>query len=146
MSRAFVKDDDDRPEPEIARPRSDAPNYVTQSGLRALRAALDDARRTGNERDAAYFEERLSSAIQVDAPADRGEVGFGATVRARDGRGKVLTVRIVGEDEADPRSGSLSWRSPVGDAMIGHRVGDRVVVDRPAGPIHYTIESVEYLV
>ena len=145
MSRAFVKDDDGGPEPSFDRPVSESPNYVTPRGLALLRDALARAEKEQNERDVRYFNERLESAIVVDPKSHpKGVVEFGATVEAHDTRGKPLRVRIVGEDEADPVHGAISWDSPVAQAFADHRVGDHVTVVRPAGRIEYTIDAVTY--
>lgn len=145
LSRAFVKDDDDGPEPTFERPASASPNYVTPRGLELLQKALVAARSAGNDRDARYYRERVDSAIVIGSERHaRGVVEFGATVRAHDSTGRELRVRIVGEDEADPRAGLISWQSPVARAFTGHRAGDRVVVDRPAGRMQYTIDNVTY--
>jgi transcription elongation GreA/GreB family factor len=145
MSRAFVKDDDDGPEPTFNRPVSDAPNYVTPQGLDQLKASLAEAEASQNEREIRYYNERIESAILIDpASRKRDTVQFGATVSAHDNRGRPLEVRIVGEDEADPVHGSISFESPVAKALLDHRAGDRVLVQRPAGPIQYTIDSVSY--
>ena len=142
MSRAFVKEHDG-PEPLLERPVSDAPNYVTPRGQHLLREALARAERDGDERATRYYAERLASAIVVEPPSHtRGVVEFGATVVVRDAKGAQLTVRIVGEDEADPAQGTISWESPIAKALTDHRVGDRVTVTRPAGPIAYTIEEI----
>ncbi len=145
MSRAFVKDDDNGPEPTFNRPVSDAPNYVTPQGLEQLKAALAQAEAAKNEREIRYYGERIESAIVIDTSSrKRDTVEFGATVAAHDNRGRPLRVRIVGEDEADPVHGSISFESPVAKALLDHRPGDRVLVQRPAGPIQYTIDSVTY--
>ena len=145
MSRAFVKDDDDGPEPVIERPVSTSPNYVTPRGRKLLETSLKRAQSDGNEREIRYFQERLESAIVVQHAQTRsGIVEFGATVTAHDTGGKKLRVRIVGEDEADPLHGSISYASPVAQALTDHKKGDRVVVVRPAGPIEYTIDDVVY--
>jgi transcription elongation GreA/GreB family factor len=146
MSRAFVKDDSDGPEPRLERrPVSTLPNYVTPRGLALLRQELAAAQAAGDAREGRYFQERLDSAIVID-PAEhpQGVVEFGANVRAHDRSGHELCVRIVGEDEADPPHGAISWESPIARAFTDHRVGERVVVHRPAGPIEYTIDAVEY--
>lgn len=144
MSRAFVKDDDGRPEPPIKRVAGDHPNYVTSEGLRKLHEALARAKKEGDARNVDYFEVRIGSAI-VDDPAahERGVVAFGSTVTACDERGQRTRIRIVGEDEADPASGTVSWVSPYAQALLEHRVGDRVVVRRPAGPAAVVIEAIE---
>lgn len=145
MSRAFVKDDDDGPEPIIERPVSESPNYVTPRGLTLLKDALTAARASGNEREVRYLDERVESAIVVEpTAATNGVVEFGATVVAHDPSGQTLRVRIVGEDEADPVHGTISYLSPIAQALTDHRTGDRVVVARPAGPIEYTIDDILY--
>jgi len=144
MSRGFVKDDDDRPEREPSRPVSDRPNYVSAHGLELLQAALETARAGGDRRNVEYFEERVASAQVVDPEsAEPGTVAFGRTVTVRDeGSETPIRLRIVGEDEADPAHGTISWISPYASALLGHRAGDRVVVQRPAGPTTVVIDSV----
>jgi transcription elongation factor GreB len=145
MSRAFVKEHEDDEERGPDRPIPPGPNYVTPRGLDLLEQALLDAESTGNERDAKYYRERISTASVVDpASQKRDRVQFGATVTARAADGKPLEVRIVGHDEADPLKGSISFESPVAQAMMDHRSGDAVTVMRPAGPIEYRIESIVY--
>jgi len=145
MSRAFVKDDDSGPEPIVPRPVSGAPNYVTPRGYALLERALEAAQAAADEREVQYYRQRLDSAIVV-RPSIRVKrvVEFGASVTARDAKGASLTIRIVGEDEADPAQGLVSWDSPIAKAFTDHRVGDRVVVQRPAGPLAYTIDDVHY--
>ncbi len=145
MSRAFVKDDDDRPEPTIERSASDDPNYVTPHGLALLREALARAEASGDERNARYYRERVASAIEVDlAKQPRKTVKFGASVVVRTQDGAALRVRIVGEDEADPSRGTISWRSPFADGLLGRRLGSTTVVRRPAGEASVKIESIDY--
>ena len=50
--------------------------------------------------------------------------------------------RVVGSTEADPRNGLISDESPVGKALIGHKVGDKVSVNTPGGEIFYTIKKI----
>jgi transcription elongation factor GreA len=49
---------------------------------------------------------------------------------------------LVGQEEADIKNGSISVQSPIGRALIGHRVGDIVEVHRPAGVIEYQVQSI----
>lgn len=145
MSRAFVKEHEDDPERGPDRPVPPGPNYVTPRGLDLLEKALRDAESAGNERDAKYYRERVSTASVVNPlPQVRDRVGFGATVGARDAEGKEVRLHIVGHDEADPLKGTISWQSPVAQAMMDHRAGEKVTVARPAGPIEYTIKSIAY--
>jgi len=145
VSRGFVKDDDDRPERPPARPVSDRPNYVTARGLELLRGALESARADGDRRNVRYYEERIAGAEVVDPhAAEAGVVAFGRTVRGRDeSSGAPIALRIVGEDEADPPHGTISWASPYAEALLGHRAGDRVIVQRPAGAAAVVIDAVE---
>ena len=92
----------------------------------------------------AELEYKLGSAQVVDISSGESEtVVFGATVsllNMESQEGKQYT--LVGEDEADIKKGSISVQSPIGRALIGHRVGDIVEVHRPAGMIEYEIQSI----
>ena len=145
MSRGFIKNDDDRPERPPPRPVSDRPNYVTPKGLQLLHEALERARAGADKRNVEYYEERIASAQLVDPQAAAsGVVAFGRTVIGHeDGSRAAILLRIVGEDEADPLHGTISWMSPYAEALLGRRVGDRVVVQRPAGPATVVIDAVE---
>ena len=145
MSRAFVKEDDGGGgiEPLPDRPISPHPNIVTPEGLAAiernlaelqerLAAALQAEDRTAQgaiARELRYWGARRASAqvVQaVKAPDAPSEVGFGTTVTIARDDGRRQTWRIVGEDEADPAQGTLSYVAPVARALIGKRVGDVV--------------------
>jgi transcription elongation factor GreB len=144
VSRAFVKDDSDRPEPTIVRNPGDKPNYVTAAGLELLHESLAEARSQNDARNVAYYEQRIATAI-VDEPSshERNVVSFGSIVTTTDAAGKQTRVRIVGEDEADPAHGSISWTSPYAQALLDQKVGKKVTIHRPAGPATVTIASVE---
>ncbi len=92
-----------------------------------------------------YLTKRLESAVVVDPKTQRGDkVFFGAIVELEDEDGKRSTLQIVGEDESDGATSRISWRSPVGRAILGKGTGDVVVVTRPAGEMEYEILSVRY--
>jgi len=153
VNRAFVKDPDDagRPEEVAERPQSPHPNYVTPAGLRQLEALaaelsnrrdrLRDAGKLADphewatvQRDLRWVEGRLQRAIQVEPAAQAPDrVGFGTTVEVQDEAGQVETYCIVGEDEADPAQGRISWVSPLAEALLHAEPGDEVVWRRPAG-------------
>lgn len=145
MSVAFTKEDSAETAAELLlpdRPVSDGPNLVTAAGLEALKrqlreaeAAYDAANRIDdvNERrrqaalpyrDLRYFAERVRTAQVVPAPANSETVGFGSAVTFERDDGRVQTYRIVGEDEADPRSGTISHASPIARVLVGKSVGD----------------------
>lgn len=123
------------------------PNLVTAAGLKALEDQLREAREAYeaaqkiedvNERrrqsatplrDARYFVERVSSAQVIPLPETNDIVAFGSTVTFERDDGRVQTYRIVGEDEADPKAGSISFVSPVARLMMGKAVGDVVTVN-----------------
>lgn len=92
-----------------------------------------------------YLTKRLESAVVVDPKVQKGDkIYFGATVEVIDEDDRRLVYRIVGEDETDGKVGAISWRSPVGHALLGKTVGDVVVVQRPAGAIELEIVKISY--
>ncbi len=141
MSRAFVKEDDGAGiEPLPDRPVSPHPNIVTAEGLALIdrhladlqerhAAALkaeDRAVQATVARDLRYWSARRASAQVVKPPATPTEVAFGTTVTIKRDDGRKQTWRIVGEDEADPAHGTLSYVSPVARALMGRQIGDVV--------------------
>jgi transcription elongation GreA/GreB family factor len=141
MSRAFVKESEDLPElPD--RPVSPHPNLVTERGLALIDAALEEhrqalaaARGSGDRdriaaasRELRYWSARRASAEPQPPPADADIVRFGARVTIERDDGRRQTFRIVGEDEADPAAGSLSYVSPLARALLGRAAGDVVRV------------------
>jgi transcription elongation GreA/GreB family factor len=80
-------------------------------------------------RDVRYFAERVASAILQPEPPDAAVVVFGSkvTILRDDDRRQIF--RIVGEDEADPRGGSIAYVSPLARLLIGKRVGEAVELD-----------------
>jgi transcription elongation GreA/GreB family factor len=79
-------------------------------------------------RDVRYFATRVRTAQVITKPTSTHTVAFGSrsmvTFRRDDGR--VQKYRIVGEDEADPKAGSISFVSPVARLLMGKAVGDEV--------------------
>ena len=138
MSRAFVNEDHAAAEAALPpeRPVPPGPNPVTPRGhariageVRRLEAALAAAAEDARPmlaRDLRYWRARLASAqvvARVPAPA----VGFGARVLVRQG-GTERWWEVVGEDEAEPREGRLSWASPLARALMGAEAGDEVAL------------------
>ncbi len=145
MSVAFTKEDSAETASETLlpdRPVSAHPNLVTEAGLKALEFQLQQAREAYetaqqiedvNERrrqgaiplrDARYFAARVRTAQIVAAPDTTDIVAFGSTVTFRRDDGRVQKYHIVGEDEADPKAGSISYVSPVARSLMGKAVGD----------------------
>lgn len=87
------------------------------------------------------LEEILSRATVVATPKTNGVVGIGCKVTVSvDGQTHVF--HVVGEWEANPAEKKISHDSPLGKALIGKRVGEKVEVDAPAGKIAYTIKKI----
>jgi transcription elongation factor GreA len=83
--------------------------------------------------------------IDVTRLPKTGKVVFGSTVSLLDiASDKHVVYQIVGEDEADVKSGKISYTSPVARAMVGKQEGDEITVKAPSGDILYEIEKVEY--
>lgn len=143
MSRAFVKESDGAEGQELPELRvSPHRNLVTPVGLRQIEAmverlqtALSQARAADDragvariQRDLRYWSARQRTAEVVASPVSTGKVRFGSsvTLQRRDGRG--IRYQIVGEDEADPASGKISYVSPIARQLIGAAVGDVVTL------------------
>jgi hypothetical protein len=77
-------------------------------------------------REVRYWSSRRASARVLPSPVDISEVRFGTTVTIVRDDGREQTLRIVGEDEADPAKGSISHASPLARSMFGKGVGDVV--------------------
>jgi transcription elongation GreA/GreB family factor len=148
MSVAFTREEDseaaaaDLPD----RPVSPHPNLVTPQGLAQLETALAAARaaysaaqaeggvsadRTAMARatrDLRYYGARRASAQLRETPGRPDRVAFGSAVTFEREDGRTQTFRIVGEDEAEPAAGSVSYLSPLAQALLGKAVGDEAVV------------------
>ena len=97
------------------------------------------------DRRVQFLTKRLDSAVVVRPEELGGDVvRFGAVVEVRDEDGQAKTYTLVGPDEADPAKGKLSFQSPLGQALMKRKVGDVVLVKRPAGEIELEIVSLEY--
>jgi transcription elongation GreA/GreB family factor len=147
LSVAFSKEDSAETASETMlpdRPISPHPNLVTETGLKALEFQLAQAREAYeaaqkiedvNERrrqraiplrDVRYFGARVQSAQVIADPLSTEAVAFGSTVTFRREDGRVQTYRIVGEDEADPKAGTISFVAPVARLLMRKAVGDEV--------------------
>jgi transcription elongation GreA/GreB family factor len=144
MSVAFTKEEDTEAAASHLpdRPISPHPNFVTLAGLAKLDAALASAKEAVGlaqanvdlkndrsamaraQRDLRYFTARRASAQVLDPDGAPGTVLFGRHVRFRRDDGRVQSFRIVGEDEADPAQGSISYISPIAKALLGKKAGD----------------------
>ena len=92
------------------------------------------------------IEDRLSRAQVIDPAMLSGDkVVFGATVTLTDDDEKPVTYQIVGQTEADARTGRISYNSPLGRALIGRKVDDEVEVTVPSGDRYYVVSKIEFI-
>ena len=162
MSRAFVKESDDQAIELPERPQSPYPVMVTPGGLAQLRRQeealeaqkkeitaeedlLDKEQLNVVERDLRYVQDRIARAVVVDLAAQpRDQVDFGAIVDTIDENDARQHFQIVGEDEADPNAGKISWVSPFALALKDARVGDIVIWKRPIGDLELEVAAIAY--
>lgn len=92
-----------------------------------------------------FLGKRIENAEVIDPVNQIGNsVRFGATVRVEDLLNHLIEYKIVGEDEIDSSLGLISWKSPVGKALLGKEVGDNILVKAPKGPKELEIISIEF--
>ena len=93
-----------------------------------------------------FLSKRLDDVQVVDPAAQTRteQVFFGATVTVEDDEGETHVYRIVGQDEVDGASGDISWKSPVGRALLGKTLDDEVVVKWHAGTRRLTVAEIAY--
>ena len=92
-----------------------------------------------------FLTDRLEAAEVVDPKKLTAKnIVFGATVTIINEEDEQHIYQIVGEDEIDVKSGRISWKSPVAKALLGKKIDDEVVILKPSGEEHVTIEKIEY--
>ncbi|WP_048308281.1 transcription elongation factor GreA [Halomonas sp. PR-M31] len=94
------------------------------------------------------IESKLSASqvIDVTKMPKSGKVIFGVTVELLNlDSDEEVRYQIVGEDEADIKSGKISVTSPIARALIGKEEGDVVLVRTPGGEVEYEISGVQYI-
>ena len=140
MSRAFVKESDDETVALPDRPISPHSNFVTARGMAAIEANLnrfeaayrsaiakeDKQAVAAALREVRDWSARRSNAEVVKPPSAPDRVAFATTVTLRREDGREQTFTIVGEDEADPSSGTISYVSPLARAAMGRALGDSI--------------------
>ncbi|MBK8252141.1 MAG: transcription elongation factor GreB [Polyangiaceae bacterium] len=139
---------------ELARLRSQRPKVVQEvadaaaQGDRSENAEYIYGKKKLREIDRRmyFLTHRLKDAVVVDPKEQRGDkVFFGATVTVEDEDGVLATYRIVGEDEVGANKGDISFKSPIGRALIGKKLGETIIVHRPSGEVEITIVTVKYV-
>ena len=142
MSRAFVRETDSDTSGLPDRPLSPHRNLVTEAGLADIEAVLDRfeaahrAAADQGDREAAamalrevrYWRARRASAEVVKPSEGKGKAAFGMTVTVRRDDGREQSFKIVGEDEADPSRGTVSYVSPLARAVLAHGPGETIMI------------------
>ena len=141
-------------EDELARLKSERPAIIQaikearEEGDLRENAGYDAARERQGMAEARikHIESRMALYQVVDLDKLSGDkVVFGATVEVEDvDTEESRTFTILGPDEADPARGSISFLSPVGQALLGKEEGDEVSVDIPRGRVTYEIVSISF--
>jgi transcription elongation factor GreA len=88
-------------------------------------------------------EDMLANARLISTNHDASVVDIGDRVVIKDSDGIKETFTIVGISEADPGAGLISNESPLGRALLARKVGDRVVVEAPAGSLNFEIIAIK---
>jgi len=90
------------------------------------------------------IEAMLQNAVMIDDKGrDHQKVSLGSKVEVKDHKGKKITYTIVGIAEADPKEGKISNESPVGMAMLGKKVGDKIDIKAPAGDMTWSVVKID---
>jgi transcription elongation factor GreA len=107
-------------------------------------AELEDARNEQAfvEGRILMLESTLSNAVIIEETGPRDTVGVGSRVTVVEGDGPPETYYIVGSAEADPIKGLISNESPLGQALMGRKVGEEAVVNAPDGVLVFEIVSI----
>lgn len=120
---------------------------------------LHDAKESGDVIDNAAYEdakneqarlegyilklEQMLAAAKPISKVSSDEISLGSVVQLRAADGRECRYTLVGAYEAKPSAGLISNESPVGKALLGHKVGDLVIVSTPGGIKEYTILRIE---
>ena len=96
------------------------------------------------ERRIAILQERIASAQLVEPDPSNGSVDVGEWVRLRDlDTGEKVEVELVGSFEGDPFEGRISVASPLGEALLGRRLGEVAIVEAPKGRVRFKILGID---
>ena len=149
MSKAFTNEDTPTPDDADAVPPRERQMPITPAGLVRLQRELAELRRMNpsgpgevGARRARVLAQVLESVYVVEPSAPEGRAAFGARVIVEDDEGEITAYELVGPDEVDLPARRISSASPVGQALLGKRAGDRAVLRRPKGAVEVTVRSV----
>lgn len=122
-----------------------------------LRAAIqqgdlsENADYSAAKEDQAFLEGRIQELDKIlnnyviidENKANREMVEIGASVTIQEDDFEPETFYLVGPKEANPAKGRISHESPIGRALLGHRVGDEVNADTPGGAVRFKIIEIK---
>ena len=110
---------------------------------------LENAELEAARNEQAFVEGRILELVDVLSRTEiiteedpDGIVRLGSHVTVVEGNGPRETYHIIGSAEADPSEGKVSYESPLGKALMGHEVGDEVVVHTPGGELVFTVVEI----
>lgn len=93
-----------------------------------------------------FLTKRIAEAEVVDPlKTTLPKIQFSATVTLEDEEGEEKVISIVGVDETDVSKGRVSWRSPLGSALLGKEIGDTIEVRAPSGNREYEVIDFSYV-
>jgi transcription elongation factor GreA len=139
--KAELKELLDNKRPEVAKRIQTA----RENGDISENAEYDAARleQSTVEKRIEELEDIVRHAQVSDTKTDKGVVGLGAKVTVHID-GDEDTFHLVGAPEANPLERKISHESPLGVAMVGKKVGEKIEVDAPVGKLIYTIKRIDY--
>jgi len=143
VSKAFTNEDTPPGDDADALPSRQGTFPITPAGLARLQEELASIGASDvGARRARVIRQILESVYVVEPSNADGAARFGAHVTVEDAESRMVSYELVGPDEVDVAAGRISVASPVGQALLGKRAGDRVVVRRPKGDATVTVLSV----
>ena len=92
-----------------------------------------------NEEKIMELKEKIRKA-KVVKDKDKNKVGIGDVVTLKNS--KVIKYEVTSEDDANPLEGKISYKSPIGKAIMGKKVGEKVTIETPKGSTEYSIEKI----
>ncbi len=104
------------------------------------KAKEDQAFLEGRIQELEYF---VRNAVVIEKNANNDFVSVGSHITIQEADYPAETYHMVGPKEADPRNGRISHESPIGRALMGHRLGEIVNVEIPEGKIKFKILKIE---
>lgn len=140
-----LKDELDERKTVKRREIKDAIKLARSFGDLSENSEYDEAKESqaANESRISEIEETLKHVVVIEESSENDGVMIGSTVRVYDFEyDEELTYKIVGSAEADPANNKISNESPVGAALLGHKVGEKVVAAAPQGNLEFEIKEI----